>query len=250
MLRLVKIQRAGSVRRYSFEEYSRVDYCVRGLTITTDESFVILALRFNSARHGVIAYSRGKGITESAAWQSEDDQRAETGHMAYYNVGLVAPKPAVTQEVIADVLGSAPSPGFREFVSRFLENTSGTIFYPCKDFHLEIPRATNPVRVDRTLHIAHHPNSAPLDPTRKKSGALTALVNRIEYQCPSCLRHNPFLARQCRDCGRLRPKISLHELVSVFLRLIIKVTYVAYAAIAIAFVLSAYAVVVRIISHG
>lgn len=246
MLRLTKIQRQENLRKYVFEEYSRQDYCVRAATIFADAEFRVRAIRFNSAHFGVVAYSSNRGITESFAWQNEEEGRPESGHLAYYNVSSTTPRPADADAVVDDVLASSPSSSFAEFARTFVSNTAADVNYPCKEFRLELPKADAQVRVIRVrpagADSANHEGQSSIPLSRK----LENLINRIEYQCPSCLSINPFLAKECWDCHRARPEIQFHEVLSVLLRGAIKLTYALYVLLVLGFLLGAYLATARL----
>ena len=71
-------------------------------------------------------------------------------------------------------------------------------------------------------------------------------INRIEYQCPSCLASNPFLDKVCHDCKRARPPISTYEVTVVILRAMVDAAYVAYILVTVGFLLAAFFITVRL----
>lgn len=251
MLHLTKIQRLENLRKYSFEEYSRPGYCIRAVTIITDSFFEIKALRFNSAHHGVVAFSQGRGLTESVAWQDESQARAVSGHQAYYTVSGLTSMPADAEAVIADVLSAAPTTAFKNLILNFTADTTQQLIYPCQNFRLEVPKTSGQIRV---LRLRKDQSAAKSETTIRTWQELRhdikykirSAIDRIEYQCESCLKINPFLAKECWDCHAPRPKIGWHEILVLLLRVMIRVTYVIYILLALGFLFAAYLVTLRL----
>jgi hypothetical protein len=108
MLQLTRITRPGDLRKYAFEEFSRPDYCARAATFFVTPEFQIQALRLNSAHHGVVTWSKGRGITESIAWHDDIATQAEPGHEVYYAASGTRANAEISREVITDVLAATP----------------------------------------------------------------------------------------------------------------------------------------------
>ena len=136
MLALTRIQQQDAFRKYCFEEYSRPDYLSRAVVLLVDSNFIIRAIRFNSSAFGIAAYSFGRGLTESSAWEDESASRALSATSNYYPAAGLSHQPAIVAKVVADTLKAAPPGIFGLMVERFITDTNAEIKY--EYFHFKL----------------------------------------------------------------------------------------------------------------
>jgi hypothetical protein len=254
MLRLTRIQRQGDLRKYCFEQYSRPDYLSKAVVIYVDAQFVIRALRFNSAAFGLVAYSYGRGMTESSAWEDETASRSLSTNNVYYSMTVLAHQPAIAAKVIEDVLESAPSDFFTKMVLAFVENTHQDTAYQYADFKLEPIQTTGQVRLLNyrkmdPLPSNHEPVTAGtvaesilknLNPYLIVMNAYRSILdalNQIHYRCPACAAENRLLSRQCYACSQPRPKLKATTVMLYSMRALIDMSYFLYVLVALGFLI-------------
>lgn len=252
MLALTRIQRQAEWRKYFFEEYSRPDYLARSVTIAVDAEFVIQSVRFNSSRFGLIHYSRGKGITESFAWQDETQSRAESGHGAYYHTDGAAHGSADSEKVITDVLSAVPDENFRNLTLRFAKDTDTKLRYPFEHYRLVPVRTSGQIHVLRYQHAKSRPapeekyvadlilkSLNPVFTARMTRANIRESLHRIVYTCAACGMENSLFNKTCSDCATVRPKISTGVVFRYSLIALINMSYAICVFAALGFLLFA-----------
>lgn len=244
MLALTRIQQQDAFRKYCFEEYSRPDYLSRAVILLVDSKFIIRAIRFNSSQYGIAAYSFGRGLTESSAWEDEAASRALSATSNYYPAAGLAHTPAIVSKVVADILKSAPPGIFSLMVERFIENTNAEIKYEYFYFKLA------PIKTTGQIHVFHYqkpekPEVEPapvtenvfpqilrhLNPFYIVRGMLHSIldaIDNIRYRCPHCGTDNRLLARRCKVCQSARPPLTFRVAFLFFVRALIDMTYFFY----------------------
>lgn len=254
MLRLTRIRRQGEFRKYCFEEYSRPDYLARAVVILVDDKFLIQSVQVNSARHGFISCSHGRGVTESTAWEDETEARQHSSIGKYYSASGTTARAAKKSKVIDDVLEKSPSDAFKNLIQGFLDNPDSRHYYPFRDFHLE------PIRTSGQIHVLKYLKPAPATPAEqipvkpelirllRHLNPLHVLANTyrsfrrgidsIHYVCQGCGASNPVLKRHCAECGAPRPKLKVYTVFIFSLRALIDMTYVLYVALVLGFLIS------------
>lgn len=255
MLALTRIQQQEIFRKYCFEEYSRPDYLSRAVILLVDSNFIIRAIRFNSSAHGIAAYSFGRGLTESSAWEDESTSRALSATSNYYPAAGLAHAPAIVAKVIADTLKSAPPGIFALMVERFITDTNAEIKYEYFHFKLAPIKTTGQIRV---FHYQKQEKPEPaavpagvsknilstilrhLNPLYIVRGVVHSILNAVDnirYRCPHCGTDNRLLARRCKVCHSARPPLTFRVAFLFFVRALIDMTYFFYifAALAVMF---------------
>lgn len=253
MLSLTRIKRQSDLRLYCFEEYSRPDYLARAIHLGVDARFCIRSVRLNSAAFGVVAFSYGRGLTESSGWEDEAEARVHSGTAKYYSVAGLTRSPAVVDKVLGDTLWAAPDDAFRAMVRDFISETSNEIFYNFSTYQLEPIRATGQIHVLRYLKPERKQRDIPRDFTgiadavarnfnpvyviRQSYGSVIFSLKRIQYTCTHCGEQNELLAAHCTACLSPRPRLSVYALAIFLLRALIDMSYAVYAILAIGFLI-------------
>lgn len=251
MLQLTRIQQQDSLRKYCFEEYSRPDYLARAVVILVDAQFTIRSIRFNSAAHGLVAYSFGRGMTESSAWEDETASRSISTNSIYYSMTALGDNPAIAAKVIDDVLKSAPQGVFCDMVGNFTEDTHREIPYLYAQFRLQPIKTTGQIRV---FHYRPKEEIAPRAPLafgeifsailrhlnplcilRATIHSVLNAIDNIRYRCPHCGTDNRLLARHCVTCKSRRPALTARATLVFSLRALIDMTYFLYALVSLSF---------------
>ena len=246
MLALTRIQQQDSYRKYCFEEYSRPDYLLRAVVLLVDRKFIIRAVRFNSSAYGIAAYSYGRGLTESSAWEDESAARALSATSNYYPAAGLAHQPAILAKVVEDTLKAAPPGIFGLMVERFITDTNAEIKYEYFHFKLAPIKTTGQIHVfryekqekpgptaasaiepgDILLAILRHLN--PLYVVRAVVRSILDAIDNIRYRCPHCGTDNRLLARRCKVCDSARPPLTFRVAFLFFVRALIDMTYFFY----------------------
>lgn len=253
MLSLTRIKRQSDLRLYCFEEYSRPDYLARAIHLGVDARFCIRSLRLNSAAFGVVAFSYGRGLTESSGWEDEAEARVHSGTAKYYAVAGITHSPAVLDKVLNDTLRAAPDDAFRTMVREFIAETNKDVFYNFTAYQLEPIRTTGQIHILRYLKPDKKRQDIPLDLTgladavyrnlnpvyvaRESYGSVVGSLKRIQYTCTHCGEQNALLSSHCTACLSPRPPLRLHALFIFLLRAFIDMSYAVYAILAIAFLI-------------
>lgn len=251
MLRLTRIKRQGEFRKYCFEEYSRPDYLARAVVILVDDRFLIKSLQINSALHGFLTCSHGRGLTETAAWENETEAQQYSGTSKYYSAPGLKKQAAKTPKVVDDVLSAAPSDSFRSLIEGFLREPGSDMLYPFNEYHLEPIRTTGQIHVLNYLKVPdeHSAEYIPIGPEllrivrhinpvrvlRNLKKSFRRGIDGIQYVCESCGAHNPLLKKTCIECDAPRPKLKGYTVFIFSLRALIDMTYVLYVALVIGF---------------
>lgn len=249
MLALTRIQQQDAFRKYCFEEYSRPDYLSRAVILLVDSKFIIRAIRFNSSQYGIAAYSFGRGLTESSAWEDEAASRALSATSNYYPAAGLAHQPAIVTKVVEDTLNSAPPGIFSLMVERFITDTNAEIKYEYFHFKLAPIKTTGQVRV---FHYRKKEETAPGSPRGSKEiftsivrhlnplyivraviHSVLDAIDNIQYRCPHCGSDNRLLARHCSVCRSARPPLTLQATLVFALRALIDMTYFLYVFVAL-----------------
>lgn len=251
MLQLVQITRHGDLRKYTFEEHTRPGYCARAATLYVNPHFHIEGIRLNSAHFGVVTWSKGRGITESTAWQDEAADHLQPGHRLYYSASSTIARADIADDVAADVLAAAPDGSFREMIRAFIADTSASPAYPFQNYRLAPPQTTGQIHVLRYVPKVADDNRVelswqsfkdfvgrylnPLAMSRVASREVRESLDRVQYECQNCGAQNSLLQRNCAACGSKRPKLPLTVVARYLLRATIDMTYVLYVAVCLGF---------------
>lgn len=246
MLALTRIQQQEAFRKYCFEEYSRPDYLSRAVVLLVDSNFIIRAVRFNSSAYGIAAYSFGRGLTESSAWEDESASRALSATSNYYPAAGLSHQPAIVAKVVEDTLKAAPPGIFGLMVERFITDTNAEIKYEYFHFKLAPVKTTGQIRV---FHYEKQEKPAPAsgaldEPKNPFPGLLRHLnplyigrevvhsildaIDNIRYRCPHCGTDNRLLAQRCKVCHSARPRLTFRVAALFFVRALIDMTYFFY----------------------
>ncbi len=219
--------------------------------IGVDPRFFIRSIRFNSALFGVVAFSFGRGITESSGWEDEDAARLHSGTSKYYAMAGLANSPAVVQKVVGDTLTAAPDEAFRTMVQDFIAHNEDEIFYNFPAYKLEPIRTTGQIHILRYLKAEKKPdkitirsfvqallrNLNPVYVLSESYATVIGSLNRIHYTCTGCGAENSLLARNCTACLRPRPPIRLYALTLFIFRALIDMSYLLYITVTISFLI-------------
>lgn len=253
MLQLVQITRQGELRKYTFEEHSRPGYCARAATLYVNAQFQLEAMRLNSAHFGIVTWSKGRGITESTAWQDEATDHLQPGHRLYYSASSTIARADISHDVAADVLASAPDSSFRDMVRAFMSDTDASPAYPYQNYRLAPPQTTGQIHVLRYVPKISNEDRAeltwqsfgqfvrrylnPLAMSSAASKEVRESLDRVQYECQNCGAQNSLLQSSCAACGSRRPKLPLTVIARYMLRATIDMTYVLYVAVCLGFLL-------------
>jgi hypothetical protein len=216
-----------------------------------DSRFFIRSIRFNSALFGVVAFSFGRGITESSGWEDEDQARLHSDTSKYYSLAGLTSAPAVVDKVLADTLAAAPDEAFCTMVHDFTQHSDQDVFYNFTAYKLEPIRTTGQIHILRYLKPEKKPSGIPLDlrafanavvrnlnpvyVAKQSYRSVVDSLNRIEYTCTRCGEQNRLLSRHCTACLSPRPPVKLYALGVFILRALIDMSYFAYVAVTIGF---------------
>jgi len=251
MLQLTRITRQGDLRKYAFEEYSRPDYCARAVTIFVTPQFQIQALRLNSARYGVVTWSKGSGITESTAWQDDAPVHNDSGHEIYYAASGTKAKFGIAGDVLQDTLCAAPDETFRSMVQSFTADTQQTHSYPFRNYRLVPPKVTGQIHVLRFIPKENKSETFeltweifraffrrylhPLAMAQGVSSEVRSSLDRVQYQCQNCGAENALLQRSCGACGSPRPRLPVAVVLRHLLSASVDMSYALYVALCLSF---------------
>lgn len=255
MLRLTRIKRQNDLRLYCFEEYSRPDYLARAVHIGVDARFSIRSVRLNSAAFGVVAFSFGRGLTESSAWEDEGEARLHSGTSKYYSLSGTTASPAVVDKVLHDTLAAAPEEAFRAMVHEFVGGSDRNVFYNFTAYKLEPIRIAGQIHVLRYLKAgkkapdialdfkgladAVSRNLNPVYVARRSYSSVSGSLARIQYTCTHCGEQNALLSARCLACQSPRPRMRFHALGIFLLRALVDMSYAVYVVVTLGFLVFA-----------